>query len=54
MIEYFRRAKYLGTNVKIQLNLSNYATNAELKNGTVDISSFAKESDLANLKSDVD
>ena len=42
-------------NVKVELNLSNYATNADLKNATgVDTSSFVKITDLANLKSDVD
>ena len=35
--------------------MSNYATKADLKNATgVDISSFAKKNDLANLKSDID
>ena len=35
--------------------MSNYATKADLKNVTgIDTSSFAKNSDLANLKSDVD
>ena len=35
--------------------MSNYATKADLKNVTgADISDFAKNTDLANLKSDVD
>ena len=35
--------------------MSSYATEAGLKNATgIDTSSFAKKSDLANLKSDVD
>ena len=35
--------------------MSNYATKADLKDGTgADISDFAKNTDLANLKSDVD
>ena len=39
--ECFPKPKSLGTNVKVQLYLSNYATNGELKNTTVDTSSFA-------------
>ena len=45
----------LVANVKVELNLSNYAIKADLKNTTVvDESDFAKKTDLANLKSDVD
>ena len=41
--------------MKVELDLSSYATKADLKNGTdVDTSSFAKKAGLANLKSDVD
>ena len=41
--------------MKVELDLSNYATKADLKNATgVDISDFAKKTDLAHLKSDVD
>ena len=41
--------------MKIELDLSNYATKTDLKKATeVDTSSFAKNIDLANLKSDVD
>ena len=41
--------------MKAELDLSNYAAKADLKNGTeVDISSFAKKNDLANSKSNVD
>ena len=55
MSEYFRKPKYLGANVKVKLNLSNYATKADLKNAIgVDTSDCAKKTDLANLKSDVD
>ena len=46
---------YLEANLRIELDLSNYATKADAKNATgVDTSDFAKETDLANLKSDVD
>ena len=37
------------------LDLSNYVTKSDLKNGTgVDTSKFTKKVDLANLKSNVD
>ena len=40
---------------KVELDLSNYATKADLKNVTgVDTPKFVKKVDLANLKSDVD
>ena len=40
--------------MKVELDLSNYATKTDLKNATgVDTSSFAKKTDLSNLLSDV-
>ena len=55
MSEYFLKPNSLGSNVKVELDLSNYATKTDLKNATwVDTSSFAKKTDLANLKSVVD
>ena len=55
MSEYFPEPNSLGGNVKFELDLSNYATETELKNATgVDTSSFAKNTDLANLKFNVD
>ena len=55
MSEYFLEPKSLGGNVKIELDLSNYVTKADSKNATgVDTSKFAKEVDLANLKSETD
>ena len=55
MSEYFPEQKSLGGRVKVELDLSNYATKSDLKNGTgVDTSSFAKKTDLVNLESDVD
>ena len=55
MSEYFPKPKSLEANVKVELDLSNYAIKADLKNATdVDTSDFAKKTDLANLKSDVD
>ena len=55
MNEYFSEPKSLGGRVKLQLDLSNYATKANLKNAVgVDASSFAKKTDVANLKSNVE
>ena len=55
MSNYFPKPKFLGANVKTELDLSNYTTKSDLKNVTgVDTSDFAKKTDLANLKSDVD
>ena len=55
MSEYFPEPKSSGGRVKVELDLSNYATKADLKNATgVDTSKFAKKIDLANLKSNVD
>ena len=55
MSECFPKLNSLGANVKVELDLSNYATKADLKNATgVDTSKFAKKVDLANLKSNVD
>ena len=43
MSEYFPKPKFLGANLKVKLDLSNYAIKAELKNATgVDTSDFAK------------
>ena len=43
------------TNVKVQLDLTNYATKDDVKNIThVDVSSFASKTNLAALKSEVD
>ena len=52
MGEYFPKPKSLGANVKVELELSNYATKANLEN--VNISKFDKKVDLAILKYDVD
>ena len=55
MSEYFPEPKSLGANVKVELDLSNYATKANLKNAAgADTLAFAKMTDLANLKPDVD
>ena len=53
MSEYFPEPKSLGK-VNVELDLPNYATKTDLKNATgIDTSSFAKNVDLANLKSNV-
>ena len=55
MSEYFLDPKSLRERVKVELDLSNYATKADLRNATaVDTSKLAKKVDLANLKSNVD
>ena len=55
MGEYFPKSNFLGANIKVKLDLSNYATKIDLKNATgVDTSSFVKKVDLVSLKSDVD
>ena len=55
MSEYFLKPKSLRANVKIELDSSNYATKTYLKNAAgSDTSSFAKKTDLADSKSDVD
>ena len=44
-----------GANINVKVDLSNYATRADLKSiSHVDTSSFALKTDLANLKSEVD
>ena len=44
MSKYYPEPKSLGGKVKVELNLSNYATKTDLKNATgVDTSSFAKK-----------
>ena len=49
MSEYFTEPKSSGGRVKVELDLSNYATKADLKNGTgFDTSKFSEKVDLAN------
>ena len=52
---FFLKTIFLGENVKVELDLSNYTIKRDLKNGKGDdTSSFAKKTDSANLKSNVD
>ena len=55
MSEYSPEPKSLGGRVKVEVDMSNYATKADLKNATgVNTSKFAEKVDLASLKSNVD
>ena len=56
MSQYFPKPyEPFGGNINIKVDLSNYATRADIKNiSHVDISSFALKTNLANLKSEVD
>ena len=55
MSEYFPEPKSLAGKVKVELDLSDHATKADLKNEAgVDTSKFAKKVDLASLKSNID
>ena len=55
MSQYFPSYRSPEGNIKVELNLSNYATKTDLKNVThVDVSSFASKTNLASLKTEVD
>ena len=55
MITYYPPYKSSSSNVKVELDLTNYAAKTDLKNIThVDVSSFASKSNLAALKTEVD
>ena len=44
MSDFFSKPKFLGTNTKVELDLSIYTTKADLKNaGGVDTSDFANK-----------
>ena len=46
---------HFGDSIKVNIDLSNYATKIDLKNVThVDTSTFALKTNLANLKTEVD
>ena len=54
MGEYIVKPKSFAGRVKVELDLSNYATKADLKNAAgADTSKFAKKNDLASLKAEV-
>ena len=55
MSTYYPQYKSSSQNVKVELDLTNYATKTDLKNITyVDVSSFASKTNLAALKTEVD
>ena len=55
MNQYFPPYRSSGRNIKVELDLSNYATKIDSKNLThVDASSFASKTNLDSLKSEVD
>ena len=55
MSEHFPVPKSLGRRGKVELDLFNYPTKADLKNATnVDTSKLAKKVDLTSLKSNLD
>ena len=55
MSTHYPLYKSSGNNIKVELDLSNYATKNDLKNIThVDVNSFASKTNLAALKTEVD
>ena len=55
MSTYYPPYKNSGQNIKVELDLANYATKADLKNIThVDVSSYASKTNLVALKTEVD
>ena len=57
MRQYFPKLfnSHFGDNIKVKIDLSNYATKTDIKNiSHVDTSSFALKTNLANLKTEVD
>ena len=54
-MSYYPLYKSSSNNVKVELDLANYATKKDLKNITIaDVSSFASKTNLAALKTEVD
>ena len=55
MSEYFPKPQSREENIKVKIDLSNYATKADLKNIThEDTSGFALKTNLSSLKTEVD
>ena len=55
MSQYFPQHESSSKNIKVELDLSNYATKDDVKNNThVDVSSYASKTNLAALKIEVD
>ena len=54
MSQYYPQYKSSSRNIKVELDLANYATKTDLENIThVDVSSFASKTNLAALKTEV-
>ena len=55
MSQYYPPYKSSSNNIKVELDLTDYATKNDLKNIThVDVSTYASKTNLAALKSEVD
>ena len=55
MSKYFPKPSSHEESIKVKIDLTNYATKADIKNIThVDTSNFALKTNLANLKTEVD
>ena len=55
MSEYFPKPTSHEENIKVKIDLTNYATETDIKNITyVDTSNFALKTNSANLKTEVD
>ena len=55
MSQYFPPCTSSKSNIKVELDLKNYAKNSDLRNiSHVDVSSFALKTNLANLKTEID
>ena len=55
MSTYYPPYKSSSNNIKVELDLTNYATKTDLKNiAQVDVSSFASKTNLATLKTEID
>ena len=55
MSQYYPPYRRYSNNIKVELDLANYATKTDLNNIThVDVSSFAIKTNLAALKTEVD
>ena len=54
MSEYFPKPQSHEENIKVKIDLSNYATKEDIKTIThIDTSSFALKTNLSNLKTEV-
>ena len=55
MSQYFPPYRTSGGDIKVELDLSNYAIKTDLKNVThLDVNSFSSKSNIASLKTEVD